>query len=70
MAYLPFGEGQRSCVGNRFALMQMKLLVAQLVLKYDLSLDTEKHTEPLKVVDRAFVLLQPGEKIFVNFSPV
>ena len=70
MAFLPFGEGQRSCVGNRFALMQMKLLVAQLVLKYEVSLDAGKHQKPIKVIDRAFVLLQPGEKIRIRLSPV
>ncbi|EDW92579.1 cytochrome P450 9c1 [Drosophila yakuba] len=34
--YLPFGVGQRSCIGNRLALMEVKSLIFQLVLRYHL----------------------------------
>ncbi|XP_017124755.1 cytochrome P450 9c1 [Drosophila elegans] len=34
--YLPFGVGQRSCIGNRLALMEVKSLIFQLVLHYRL----------------------------------
>lgn len=70
MAYLPFGEGQRSCVGNRFALMQMKLAVARLALKYHISLDADKHDEPVGVRERAFQFYQPAQKIYVKLSRV
>lgn len=33
-AYLPFGGGPRLCIGNNFALMEMQLLVAKLVKRY------------------------------------
>lgn len=33
-AYFPFGGGQRLCVGNNFALMEMQLAVAMLVQKF------------------------------------
>lgn len=33
-AYFPFGGGQRQCIGNNFALMEMQLLTAMLAQKY------------------------------------
>ncbi|XP_014207105.1 cytochrome P450 9e2-like [Copidosoma floridanum] len=35
--YMPFGLGQRMCIGKRFALMEIKILFAQLLSKYSLS---------------------------------
>ncbi|SPP75002.1 cytochrome P450 9c1 [Drosophila guanche] len=34
--YLPFGIGQRSCIGNRMALMEVKALLYRLVLRFRL----------------------------------
>jgi len=34
--YLPFGLGPRKCIGNRFALMETKILIAHLLQKFTL----------------------------------
>ncbi|XP_069678700.1 uncharacterized protein [Periplaneta americana] len=36
MTYLPFGVGPRSCIGNRFALMESKLAIAHLLSRFNL----------------------------------
>jgi cytochrome P450 len=33
--YLPFGAGPRICIGQQFALMEMQLLLAALVKRFD-----------------------------------
>ena len=33
-AFLPFGTGQRSCIGMRFALVETKVILAELLAKF------------------------------------
>ena len=46
-AYMPFGQGPRSCLGMRFALLEAKLGLASIVRKFNL-LPSPKTTEPLQ----------------------
>jgi cytochrome P450 len=47
-AYFPFGGGQRLCVGNNFAMMEMQLAVAMLIQKFHFRLvDGKPVLDPL-----------------------
>ena len=41
--YLPFGGGPRQCIGNNFALMEMQILLALIIQKYNFELLDESH---------------------------
>jgi ribosomal protein S6 len=45
-AYMPFGAGQRKCIGMDFALMEGQLALAMVAQRYTLTKTTEHLTEP------------------------
>ena len=47
-AFLPFGQGPRGCIGMRFALLEIKLAIANIVRNFTL-FPSDKTTEPLEL---------------------
>jgi cytochrome P450 len=48
-AYMPFGGGQRMCIGHHFAMMEMQLIIAMVVQRFHLQLENpqeEMQIEP------------------------
>lgn len=64
-AYIPFGGGPRICLGGNMALMQMLLIVATVVRRYDFrpANDTPVGTQPM-------MLLRPRGAVAMHFRAV
>ncbi|KAF5285555.1 hypothetical protein FQR65_LT13189 [Abscondita terminalis] len=52
--FLPFGEGGRSCHGQRFAIMQIKVLIVNLLFNFDVKVG-DKTKLPLEIDPRYLV---------------
>ncbi|XP_011869161.1 PREDICTED: cytochrome P450 9e2-like [Vollenhovia emeryi] len=57
--YIPFGHGPRKCIGNRFALMETKIVIAHLLQKFNLK-TVEKTVEPIVYCKKEFTLKPDG----------
>lgn len=65
-AYVPFGLGPRECVGRRFALLEVKTVLAKLVATYVFSVCKETE-DPLKFIVPA-VAVNPARHIMLQVT--
>lgn len=54
-AYIPFGAGPRACLGTRFAQIEMKLILAKFLLKYEFRLSDDTTVSSKKKPLSAFL---------------
>ncbi len=62
-SYLPFGGGPRLCIGNNFAMMEMQLVLAQLLRRFDLTLVPGQEITPLPLIT-----MRPNEAVRMRLS--
>uniref|UniRef100_A0A1Y1L0G7 Cytochrome P450 n=1 Tax=Photinus pyralis TaxID=7054 RepID=A0A1Y1L0G7_PHOPY len=65
--YLPFGSGPRICIGSRFALLEIKLIILQILQHFEIVRDA-KTAVPLKPDKTNFNNL-PKEGVWVSLKP-
>ncbi len=65
--YFPFGGGSRRCLGYALAQLEMKLVIATILAKYQLALAEDK---PIKIQRRGFTLAPTGGVRMVLTDPL
>lgn len=69
-AYLPFGEGPRICIGQRFGLLQVKLGLVTMLSNYKFEL-SEKTVTPIKYeLHHTQALMKPHDDIYLKVEPI
>ncbi len=63
-AYFPFLAGPHQCIGNEFALLEMRLIAAQVLQRFDLAL-----VDGPPIVPRASLSLRPSRPVRVQLKP-
>ena len=64
LAYMPFGAGQHTCIGNNFALMEGALLLALVARKYELRLAPGFKVEP-----QVAITMRPRYGLMMSLHP-
>jgi cytochrome P450 len=63
-AYMPYGGGQRMCIGSAFAQLEMTLALATIAQRFQLEL-----SDPLRPIEAVPVLtLQPRDRVLMTIS--
>uniref|UniRef100_A0A182T2Q0 Cytochrome P450 n=1 Tax=Anopheles maculatus TaxID=74869 RepID=A0A182T2Q0_9DIPT len=66
--FIPFGDGPRQCLGMRFALMQVKRGLFEVITKYELSINS-KTKQPLVLDPKTFIVCPLGG-IWLDYKPI
>lgn len=66
--FIPFGQGQRSCVGRRFGVMQSKIGIAKLIANFEFDV-CDKTSIPLEFTKPTF-FLAPSNLMWLNVKNI
>ncbi|XP_015378895.1 PREDICTED: probable cytochrome P450 6a14 [Diuraphis noxia] len=67
--YLPFGDGPRICIGKRFAEMEMKLALVEILSKFEVE-PCEKTEIPIALSKLSVVAIPHDEKLWLKLIPL
>lgn len=64
-AFAPFGLGERKCIGYQLSLLEMRMIICDLVLRFKMITITP---DVLEFKSRSFSLAEPTEKVRIEFQ--
>ncbi|KAI4473697.1 hypothetical protein M0804_015224 [Polistes exclamans] len=64
--FLPFSFGNRGCIGEKFAMIEMKVIAATVLRKFAIRIDDPVSVENVKI--KFGIAVQPAEPIFLKFK--
>ena len=64
-AYIPFSAGKRNCVGQRFAIIEEKIILATILRKFEIK-SIKKNSELYPVPD---IILKPIANVPIKLIP-
>ncbi|EON67623.1 hypothetical protein W97_06766 [Coniosporium apollinis CBS 100218] len=67
--YMPFTKGPRTCIGQAMGLLELRVMLATLVSRYNVRLSKDIGAHDMEVTDH-FLLIPKGEKCLLDFFPV
>ncbi|KAF9012312.1 cytochrome P450 [Cyathus striatus] len=65
--YLPFGAGRHACAGRFFAAMELKIMLAHILLTYDVSYSPSIKERPKNIIFNGAIV--PDPKVKMVFTP-
>lgn len=65
-SYIPFSAGPRNCIGQKFAMYEMKSIVSKLLRNFELKITKESETYPILSAE---LILRPETRISFYFKP-
>lgn len=70
LAFQPFGAGPRICIGMRFALLEAKMAIANILLKYKLVPGQQTKLADKLELEYKPISMVPKDGVFVQLEPV
>ena len=66
-SFLAFSAGSRNCIGQNFAMNEMKVVITSIVRRFKISLHDDDGTEPELI---APIILRPNREIYLKVEPL
>lgn len=64
-SYIPFSGGPRNCIGQKYAMLEAKIVLTEILRKWKVkSRDTHENVKAYNAI-----ILRPHEGVFLNLSP-